>query len=79
MLPLQREKHRCSKIQTGRKGRDGRIWGEGGAQGREGYADGAKGRGVVEGGTGFSYHYSVIMKKPPGQVGGGIVEGDLLT
>ena len=54
MLPLQREKsHRCNKILTGRKGKDGRMRREGGAQGREGVRRG-KGEGVGEGGTGLS-------------------------
>ena len=53
MLPLQKEKHRCNKILTGRKGKYGRMRREGGAQGREGVRRG-KGEGVGEGGTGLS-------------------------
>ena len=53
MLPLQKEKHKCNQILTGRKGKYGRMRREGGAQGREGVRRG-KGEGVGEGGTGLS-------------------------
>ena len=57
----EKKRHRCNKILTGRKGKDGRMRREGGAQGREGVRRG-KGEGVGEGGTGLSDWFKCICQ-----------------
>ena len=67
-----KKRHRCNKIRTGRKGKDGRMRREGGAQGREGVRRG-KGEGVGEGGTGLSDWFKRICQAsahPAGLMGG---------
>ena len=72
MLPLQKEKHRCNKILTGRKGKDGRMRREGGAQGREGVRRG-KGDGGRGGRDGL---VGLVQTHLPGQRPSRGFEGD---